>query len=893
MVKTAKLHIKKTSKKSHKMRSKPISKRATMTKPSKTSPINRFMKKIIRPLTVKTINKFDEDLLVFDLNIPIKKKNDSGKDYNNKIKDFADKYVPGWKYGKDKADIYLIKNNLVYPMSINANSKSSLDNKLISIQFIFNIPINEDYLNPMAIDITYDEKSDEYVGYIANIHKYDANFIDAFFHNSSSRVKYNYMAYSGSELVITALNVLYNLGINKVSINDAASIYCGKNESINLSTIKIIETGRGFYNRFGFKYVPDMNNTELSTDAKIETNINKIQDYFKKTTLQSIINIYNDIYDKISGVGYDGVNEDKFNLYYIYAVTENNKKEINHFRKINKSELKLFFRYYNIERNIKKVLTKFKKHGIKDITLDSKLYDVINKISSDHGKNCQVNELFQLFYNSMFYDNFEYILKIKKTSSEEGKEDNFDPTTFNLDNIQSGAVLYKIFIDELKLLSDVRNLRLTIDNLQTIYNIDLNNEVSYNNPIMYINMNHPDCGKYLKYDSKNKPNMSILEKNDNKISNMIYNLITLYNDMSFSPKSGGDPFKKLNSGFTVDNKCNRCNRTNRTIIFIYKNMIYKSILYHYSNNFYNITIYESSESISMSIGNLHRDLYVDKYNKNISKSILKLLDFVMYLYKSVGEKNMEFSMNIDSSEKDTNYILFDIINNNSDPDTNNIRKLLENTPEYDENVAECRKLLLQTKKIKINSDLLPRLEILLKHAKKVFTDKKYIVKCIYNNGRRNMIKLHNDFYDNGEDNKSIDNNSSSSDDNNFDESDKAGQISKLEANIYIKLIEENTQNIRNFINMHPDSNSDNLYSYINHKLINENNGSNITKLLNMLIGRFIGNYNTCYVLFYLGNKNNSESMQITLGYDNEFNGAIGEFVDKSQNLSNIIFNIVI
>ena len=73
------------------------------------------------------------------------------------------------------------------------------------------------------------------ISYIANIHKTPL--------------------YSGSELVKFCLEINRILGVKKTLIRDMADIKCNANGSdMNLSFIKILETYKTFYMKFGFDF---------------------------------------------------------------------------------------------------------------------------------------------------------------------------------------------------------------------------------------------------------------------------------------------------------------------------------------------------------------------------------------------------------------------------------------------------------------------------------------------------------------------------------------------------------------------------------------------------------------------------------------------------------------
>ena len=84
---------------------------------------------------------------------------------------------------------------------------------------------------------------------------------------------------SGSNMVLLVLEILKKLNTKQASLGDGTEIDC-KDETIDLSFLKLIEKKQGFYEKFGFKY--DVN-----------------EDMFKAIFFSTNKDLYKDLYDSI------------------------------------------------------------------------------------------------------------------------------------------------------------------------------------------------------------------------------------------------------------------------------------------------------------------------------------------------------------------------------------------------------------------------------------------------------------------------------------------------------------------------------------------------------------------------------------------------------------------
>jgi len=119
--------------------------------------------------------------------------------------------------------------------------------------------------------------------YIENIHKNDT--------------------YTGTQIINTILSLLRVLGVKKVRINDATHIVCGLTEENDLSLIKVIETGKTYYQRFGFKYdLSDFYLLKYGTEKNVNRILRSRLKEFKKIKLRTVVRLLQKTIELISSV---------------------------------------------------------------------------------------------------------------------------------------------------------------------------------------------------------------------------------------------------------------------------------------------------------------------------------------------------------------------------------------------------------------------------------------------------------------------------------------------------------------------------------------------------------------------------------------------------------------
>jgi hypothetical protein len=98
--------------------------------------------------------------------------------------------------------------------------------------------------------------------------------------------------YRGTEIINLVLSFLRVLNVKKVRINDATRIVCGLNDENDLSLMKIIENGKSYYQRFGFKYdLSDFYLLKYGTEANVKRVLSARLKEFKKIKLDSVIKL--------------------------------------------------------------------------------------------------------------------------------------------------------------------------------------------------------------------------------------------------------------------------------------------------------------------------------------------------------------------------------------------------------------------------------------------------------------------------------------------------------------------------------------------------------------------------------------------------------------------------
>jgi len=130
-----------------------------------------------------------------------------------------------------------------------------------------------DTMLPLLVDI----EPDSNVAYIANIHKAEAINV------------------SGSNIVILCLNFLKTIGVEFVYLSDYAHIECKQNSynfnGASLSLFKLIEKGRTFYQKFGFKLydIPQELALYYGSEKQAQKKLLKYVDKFRRIKVSDVI----------------------------------------------------------------------------------------------------------------------------------------------------------------------------------------------------------------------------------------------------------------------------------------------------------------------------------------------------------------------------------------------------------------------------------------------------------------------------------------------------------------------------------------------------------------------------------------------------------------------------
>ena len=98
-----------------------------------------------------------------------------------------------------------------------------------------------------------------------------------FFKNNNAHVEYIHKTdqYSGSQIVQFVIKLCKVLKVKEVTLYDATSIKCGEKE-YDLSFLKLLEHGKTFYMKFGFKFIDYDKKTVaclLKKCRKLKTNV--------------------------------------------------------------------------------------------------------------------------------------------------------------------------------------------------------------------------------------------------------------------------------------------------------------------------------------------------------------------------------------------------------------------------------------------------------------------------------------------------------------------------------------------------------------------------------------------------------------------------------------------
>lgn len=80
--------------------------------------------------------------------------------------------------------------------------------------------------------------------------------------------------YSGSDIMIFVLQILYRLNIKKCSLKDSSYINCNRNNffkttEVPLKILKLLKNGNTFYSSFGFNPISKINNSNVIRTIKI------------------------------------------------------------------------------------------------------------------------------------------------------------------------------------------------------------------------------------------------------------------------------------------------------------------------------------------------------------------------------------------------------------------------------------------------------------------------------------------------------------------------------------------------------------------------------------------------------------------------------------------------
>lgn len=189
--------------------------------------------------------------------------------------------------------------------------------KIQYYSLIYNLKERDDWLLPYKI-VFYDTQkiAKNNNCYIANIHKTDK--------------------ISGTNMVNIVLKLLKLLGAEKVRLHDGAHIICQPSgKDIDLSFFKLLEKGITFYQKFGFKFTIDPNNTNdlmsygstanmIKVMQKTLNDINKIKLSYYKDAYIKVLDIIN---KAIKNQDYENVKIYLHHPYKPYLVKKDKVKE--------------------------------------------------------------------------------------------------------------------------------------------------------------------------------------------------------------------------------------------------------------------------------------------------------------------------------------------------------------------------------------------------------------------------------------------------------------------------------------------------------------------------------------------------------------------------------------
>lgn len=126
---------------------------------------------------------------------------------------------------------------------------------------------------------------------------------------------------SGSTLVEIAIALCKLLNVNKISIDDGATIECN-GSTVDLSLLKLIEGDSSFYMKFGFKYIipnDDWKNILFNTDTEITTQLNINLLSFKSIKNIDLLKQYSDLLTLLTNIiktqSYNNTQIEKYKLW--------------------------------------------------------------------------------------------------------------------------------------------------------------------------------------------------------------------------------------------------------------------------------------------------------------------------------------------------------------------------------------------------------------------------------------------------------------------------------------------------------------------------------------------------------------------------------------------------
>ena len=208
---------------------------------------------------------------------------------------------------------------------------------------------------------------------------------------------------SGSQIMNFVLHLLKLISVKTVYIYDGTTVACGDID-MDLSLVKILTKGQGFYERFGFKYYlsnsKDPYKFRIFKNKDIETCLKVKISEFQNIKVKDIISVYLKILDLIFKIIKDD-NYDNVTIGYF----DNHSKDIIYQRNTDNKKV--------IEKLVMDII------NILPILMENKskyLYKIMNYYFNNEC-NKYLILINNLFYNSFYtikYKNIEVIMKDKK-----------------------------------------------------------------------------------------------------------------------------------------------------------------------------------------------------------------------------------------------------------------------------------------------------------------------------------------------------------------------------------------------------------------------------------------------------------------------------------------------